>query len=60
MSKEKGMHKTGWANIELPPHSKKARVEQERLYQEKKDKYTTEKDLKFMTAEEYMKQDLED
>ena len=54
------MHKTGWANIELPPHSKKARVEQERLNQEKKDKYTTEKDLKFMTAEEYMKQDLKD
>ena len=60
MSKEKEMHKTGWANIELPPHLKKARVEQERFNQEKKDKYTPEKDLKFMTAEEYMKQNLED
>ena len=60
MSKEKEMHKTGWANIELSPHSKKARVEQERLNLEKTEKYTTEKDLKFMTAEEYMKQDLED
>ena len=54
------MHKTGRANIELPPHLKKARVEQERFNQEKKDRYTTEKDLKFMTAEEYMKQDSED
>ena len=60
MSKEKGMHKTGWANIELPLHLKKAREEQERLNQEKKDKDAAEKDLKFMTAEEYMKQDLED
>ncbi len=60
MSDEKGMHKTGCKNIDLPPHFKKARVEQERLNQEKKDKYTAEKDLKFMTAEEYMKQDLED
>ena len=60
MSKEKEMHKTGWANIKLPPHSKKERVEQEQFNQEKKDKYTTEKDLKFMTAEEYIKQDLED
>ena len=33
MSKEKEMHKTGWANIELPPHLKKAREEQERLNQ---------------------------
>jgi hypothetical protein len=60
MSDEKDMHKTGWKNIDLPPNLKKARVEQERLNQEKKDKYTTEKDLKFMTAEEYMKQDLKD
>ena len=60
MSDEKDMHQTGWANIELPPHSKKARVEQERLYQEKKDEDTADKDLKFTTAEEYMKQDLED
>ena len=30
------MHKTGWANIELPPHLKKAREEQERLNQDKK------------------------
>mgnify|MGYP001161446850 FL=1 len=29
MSKEKEMHKTGWANIELPPHLKKAQEEQE-------------------------------
>ena len=60
MSKEKEMHKTGWANIELPPHSKKAREEQERSNQEKKDGDAAEKDLKFMTAEEYMKQDFED
>ena len=33
---------------------------QERLNQEKKDKDAAEKDLKFMTAEEYMKQDSED
>ena len=26
MSKEKEMHKTGWANIELPPHLKKAKA----------------------------------
>ena len=53
---EKEMHKTGWANIELPPHLKKAREEQERLNQEKKDKDTAEKGLKFTTAEEYMNQ----
>ena len=58
MSNEKEMHKTGWENIELPPHTKKAREEQERFNQENKD--TAEKDLKFMTAEEYMKKDLED
>ena len=28
MSKEKDMHKTGWKNIDLPPHLKKAREEQ--------------------------------
>ena len=55
MSKEKEMHKPGWTNIDLPPHLKKAIEEQERLDQEKKEKYTAEKDLKFMTAEEYMK-----
>ena len=61
MSKEKEMHKSGWANIELPPHLKKAREEQERLNQEKKDDDdAAEKDLKFTTAEEYMKQDLKD
>ena len=60
MSKEKEMHKTGWANIELPPQLKKVREEQERLNQEKKDGDAAEKDLKFMTAEEYMKQDFED
>ena len=50
MSKEKEMHKTGWANIELPLHLKKAREEQERLNQEKKDEDAAEKDLKFMTG----------
>ena len=28
MSNKKDMHKTGWANIDLPPHLKKAREEQ--------------------------------
>ncbi len=40
MEEDKGgkdMHKTGWKNIDLPPHLKKAREEQERLNQEKKD-----------------------
>ena len=60
MSNEKDMHKTGWANIELPPHLQEAREEQERLNQEKKDINAAEKDLKFTTAEEYMKQDIED
>ena len=60
MSKENDMHKTGWANIELLPHLKKAREEQERLNQEKKDEDAAEKDLKFTTAEEYMKPDMED
>tara|TARA_B100000575_G_C22976522_1_gene563544 strand:- start:66 stop:248 length:183 start_codon:yes stop_codon:yes gene_type:complete len=60
MNDEKDMHKTGWKNIELPPHLKKAREEQERLNQEKIDKDAAEKDLKFTTAEEYMKQYSED
>ena len=54
MSNEKDMHKTGWKNIDLPPHLKKAREEQERFNQEKKDKDTAEKDLKFTTAEHLM------
>ena len=57
MSKETDMHKTGWKNIDLPPHLKKAREEQERLNQEKRDKDAAEKDLKFTTAEEYMNQE---
>ena len=57
MSNEKDMHKTGWSNIELPPHLKNAREEQERSNQEEKDEGTAEKDLKFTTAEEYMKLD---
>ena len=60
MSKEKEMHKTGWANIEVAPHLKPAREEQERLNQEKKDKHAAEKDLKFTTAEEYMNQQAKD
>ena len=60
MSNGKDMNKTGWANIELPPHLKKAREEQERLNQEKKDEDAAEKDLKFTTAEEYMRQESED
>ena len=60
VSKEKEMHKTGWANIELPLHLKKAREEQERLNQEKKDEDAAEKDLKFTTAEEYMNQQTDD
>ena len=60
MSDEKDMHKTGWKNIDLPPHLKKAREEQEQFNQEKKDRDAAEKDLKFTTAEEYMKQDIED
>ena len=51
---------TEWKNIQLPPHLKKAREEQERFNQEKKDGDVAEKDLKFTTAEEYMKQDIED
>ena len=60
MSNEKDMNKTGWANIELPPHLRKAREEQERLNQERKDEDAAEKDLKFTTAEEYMRQESED
>ena len=60
MSNKKDMYQTGWANNELPHHLKKAREEQERLNQEKRDGVPAEKDLKFTTAEEYMKQDLED
>ena len=60
MSNEKDMHKTGWTNIELPPHLKKAREEQERLSQEKTDEDAAKKDLKFTTAEEYMRQESED
>jgi len=60
MSKKKKMHKTGWANIELPPHLKKAREEQERLNQEKTDEDAAEKDLKFTTAGEYMRQESDD
>ena len=60
MSNEKDMHKTGGKYIDLPPHLKKAREEQEQFDQEKKDGDVAEKDLKFTTAEEYMKQDIED
>ena len=56
MNDEKDMHKTGWKNIDLPPHLKKAREEQERLNQEKTDEDAAEKDLKFTTAGEYMNQ----
>ena len=54
------MHQTGWANIELPPHLKKAREEQERSNQEKRDEDAAKKDLKLTTAEEYMKLESED
>tara|TARA_B100001057_G_scaffold125842_1_gene124654 strand:- start:3843 stop:3995 length:153 start_codon:yes stop_codon:yes gene_type:complete len=50
MSNEKDMHKTGWKNINLPPHLKKAREEQDRLNQEKRDNDETERDLKLTTA----------
>ena len=60
MSDEKDMHQTGWANIELPPHLKKAREEQERSNQEKRDEDAAKKDLKFTTAAEYMNQQAED
>ena len=54
MSNEKDIHKTGWANIDLPPHLKKAREEQEKEISKKKEEDAAEKDLKFTTAEEYM------
>ncbi|MEC8357993.1 MAG: hypothetical protein VXZ91_11355 [Pseudomonadota bacterium] len=57
MSKEKEMHKTGCANRELPPHLKKAREQQEREACKKRDEESTDKDLKFTTAEEYMQLD---
>ena len=57
MSNEKDMHKTGWKNIELPPHLKNAREQQEREIFKKKEAESTDKDLKFTTAEEYMKLD---
>ena len=50
MSNGKDMHKTGWKNINLPPHLKKAREEQDRLNQEKRDNDETERDLKLTTA----------
>ena len=53
------MHKTGWTNIELPPHLKKARVEQEKEISKKKEEGAAEKDLKFTTAEEYMNSETE-
>ena len=59
MSNEKDMHKTGWANIELPPHLKKAREEQEKEILKKKEEDAAEKDLKFTTAEEYMNSESE-
>ena len=31
MNDEKDMHKTGWSNIDLPPHLKKAREAQRNL-----------------------------
>ena len=59
MSNEKDMHKTGWANIDLPPHLKKAREEQEKEISKKKEEDAAEKDLKFTTAEEYMNSESE-
>ena len=59
MSNKKDMHKTGWANIDLPPHLKKAREEQEKEILKKKEEDAAEKDLKFTTAEEYMNSESE-
>ena len=56
MSNEKDMHRTGSKNIDSPPHLKKARKEQEREIAKKKEEESTDKDLKFTTAEEYMNQ----
>ena len=36
------MYKTGWEKIDLPPHFKKAREEQQRFNQETKDKDAAE------------------
>ena len=60
MGKEKDMHKTGWKNIDLPPHLKKAQEEQEKEILKKKEADASEKDLKFTTAEEYMNQQTDD
>ena len=60
MGKDKDMHKTGWTNIELPPHLKNAREQQEREILKKKEEESSDKDLKFTTAEEYMRQESED
>jgi len=46
--------KTRRKNIDLPPHLKKAREEQEKVISKKKEEDASEKDLKFTTAEEYM------
>ena len=59
MINEKDIHKTGWANIDLPPHLKKAREEQEKEISKKKEEDAAEKDLKFTTAEEYMNSESE-
>ena len=59
MDKDKNMHKTGLANMELPPHLKKAREEQEKEISKKKEEDAAEKDLKFTTAEEYMNSESE-
>ena len=60
MSKEKDMHKTGWKNIKLPPHLKNVREQQEQQIAKKKEKEPSDKDLKFTTAEEYMKLDTDE
>ena len=64
MSKEKEMQsKTGWANIEFAASfdESKGKSNDAVKSREEKSKHAAEKDLKFMTAEEYMeKQDLED
>ena len=54
------MHKTGWTNIELPPHLKNARGQQEREILKKKKEEFSDKDLKFTTAEEDMNQEFKD
>ena len=60
MGKDKDMHKTGWKNIELPPHLKNAREQQEREILKKKEEESSDKDLKFTTAGEYMKLDTDE